>query len=212
MSTLKDTDPAADRILDFIAGGAPGNSAGESAGNYNAVYGNARSTNDLSKFTVAEILEQQRLSRAERGVISTAIGRYQLIRATLLGLVTIEDEKQKFTPELQDKLALALLNRRGYSRWLKGELSTEDFAHQLSCEWASLPDPKNDGRSHYDGVSGNHASTTLMSFYTMLEDAEVMATTPEEGLDGIIRRVEDLLAALNFLRRQAQKYVAPTHE
>ena len=67
----------------------------------------------------------------------------------------------KFTPVLQDHLGLALLVGRDYPKWWTGAITDRQFAHNISLEWASLPDPENGGKSHYDGVGPNHASTTL---------------------------------------------------
>lgn len=162
MSTLKGTDPATDALLDFIA-------KHESAGNYNAVIGNARATDDLSVLTIDGIhaLQSDLLAR---GRPSSAVGRYQIIRATLLGLEASESlaASDLFTPELQDRLAVALLVRRGYSDWWRGNIDDLTFAHQLSLEWASLPDPVNSGKSHYDGIGPNHAGYTLAEVYAAL--------------------------------------------
>lgn len=171
MSTYAGRDDATNLLLDFIAGGVPGNPGGESAGNYNAVIGNAKATDDLSQKTLAEIYALQDQLRAS-GQPSTAIGRYQFIKSTLSGLqerLKLPDDT-KFTNELQDRLAVELLVGRGYSGWWRGSVSDSEFAHNISLEWASLPDPDNGGKSHYDGVGPNHAGTSLESVYGMLKD------------------------------------------
>jgi conjugal transfer mating pair stabilization protein TraG len=173
MSTL--TDKCTDLILDFIAGGVQGNRIGESKGNYNAVIGNADATEDLSRYTIDQIIEMG-LARKRAGEPSTAMGRYQFLTTTLQSLLgTTWTLTTKFTPAVQDRLAVELLVRRGYSSWWRGQLTDHDFAHNLSMEWASLPDPENDGKSHYDGDSaGNHASTTLDAVYAMLKHARTL--------------------------------------
>lgn len=114
------------------------------------------------------------------GEPSSAIGRYQFIYGTLRAL-----QKQKnlpgstlFTPELQDNLAVTLMVARGYSKWYIGNLSDEGFAHGLSLEWASLPDPQNGGKSHYDGVGPNHAGLTLEYVYATLQRARSAQKAP----------------------------------
>lgn len=172
MSTLLSSDPCTDIILDFIAGGVPDNQSGESSGNYNAVIGNARATDDLSKKSLREIyLLMQSLLDAGRP--STAIGRYQIIRRTMLPLQAFfkYDNHVLFTPAIQDQFAVRLLVGRGYPAWWRGTLPSIDFAHNISCEWASLPDPERDGASHYDGVGANHASTTVIHVLNMLTRA-----------------------------------------
>jgi hypothetical protein len=172
MTVLKD-DPCAAIILDFIAGGVEGNPVGETKGNYNAYFGHVASTEDLSLYTIAGIYGFQAgmLSRDKR---SSAVGRYQFLRKTLQDLQAELNlaSSEVFSQALQDRLAMRLLERRGYGAWRPGHISDEEFAHRLSMEWASLPDPDNDGRSHYDGDSaGNHASTSITAVYAMLQRA-----------------------------------------
>jgi len=175
MSTYAGTDDCTDIILDFIAGGhwgdELGNPIGESNGNYNAYFGHVDSTVDLCAMSLAEIyrFQDDMLKEDPR---STAIGRYQFLRGTLQGLQGELPASTLFTEELQDQFAVELLVRRGYSEWWKDRLTARQFAHNLSCEWASLPDPFNEGKSHYDGDdAGNHASTTLDCVYVMLDRA-----------------------------------------
>lgn len=49
------------------------------------------------------------------------------------------DGKRKFDPELQDRLAYALLDRRGYEKFAAGKLSIVAFGLALAQEWASFP-------------------------------------------------------------------------
>lgn len=169
-------DPCTDTILDFIAGGwkdvAGKKHLMESGGNYNAVIGSVNASDDLSRYRLDSIYKLQQ-TLVDNGQPSGAIGRYQIVRNTLQSLA----EQGKIPPftgfsrEFQDKLGWTLLCRRGYRAWWRGALTTgtrEAFMHQLSCEWASLPDPFNNGRSHYDGLAGNHAGCSLDQFDAML--------------------------------------------
>jgi muramidase (phage lysozyme) len=148
-------------LLDFIAGL-------ESGGNYNAVYGNARATRDLSAFTLDQINALQLAHGKRYG--SSAFGRYQFIRKTLLGLRTRLglSGADRFTPELQDRLALSLLVARGLRRWQRGEMSDERFMDALSREWASLP--YRTGRSYYAGDGLNHALATREQVRAVLRE------------------------------------------
>jgi conjugal transfer mating pair stabilization protein TraG len=171
MSTFKGKDDCTDMILDQLA------SAIESGGNYNAVIGNARASDDLGLLSLAQIYElMERL--VARGEPSSAIGRYQIIRATLENL---QDELQLpdntlFTPVLQDGLAVQLMVGRGYRSWWRDEINDASFAHGLSCEWASLPDPRKGGvgTSHYAGVGSNRAGMTLAHVYGVLKAARTV--------------------------------------
>lgn len=177
MSTFKATDPCTDIILDFIA-------AGESGGNYDAVIGDAKSAIGLNLMTLSQIYTLQ--AQLQTHEPSTAIGRYQFIRDTLQGLVKARGVPTgtMFTNELQDQLALDLLNSAcAYKGWRAGTTSDATFEHLLSCQWASLPDPQHGGRSHYDGDSaGNHASTTLAAVGVMLGRARAALSGASAGV------------------------------
>jgi len=141
----------------------------ESNGNYNAVFGNANATEDLGRLTLDEIHDRQLRHGKITG--SSAFGKYQIIRKTLLGLREGLglSRYEKFQPELQDSLATALIEQRGLHRWRTSERYDDDwFMNQLSKEWASLPYIT--GRSYYDGDSmGNHARATRDEFRAILQ-------------------------------------------
>lgn len=164
VASLKD-NPKAGAILDFVAGpeGA--------GGNYNAIIGNGASKADLSKLTVAEVFQLQK-QLVDGGAPSGAVGRYQFINSTLRGLVQEAGLPltTKFTPDLQDKLGLMLLKRRGYDQWAAGQMSDSQFADNLAQEWASLPRPST-GKSAYEGVAGNRAGTTVKRVFDALRGA-----------------------------------------
>jgi len=135
-------------ILDIIA-------AGESSGHYDAVYPRRRKP-EILDFTLRELLRDMR-KRASQ-VNSSASGRYQYIRPTLKDLIAEMGLSldEKFTPELQDRIALHHLKKHGLQSWLDGKISNTEFLRRLSRTWASLPDPKT-GRSYYSGVGSNQA-------------------------------------------------------
>jgi muramidase (phage lysozyme) len=172
LTSYKGTDDCTDTILDFIAGGVPGNPSGETQGNYNAYFGHVHGSVELSKYTLDDIYEFQAAMLA-KDPRSSAVGRYQFLKKTLQAL----QEKlglpgtTLFTHELQDKLALALMVGRGYKRWWNGEMSDSELATGLSCEWASLPDPAKGGRSHYAGDGLNSNSTATANVLAMLQHA-----------------------------------------
>lgn len=159
-----ESDPCTNLILDFIA-------EYESHGDYNIVVGQLKSTRDLSAYSISAIYELQTQLAIRQG--SSAVGRYQILKPTLTSLLAKArvPVSNHFTPELQDRLGWSLLCLHDYRRWWLGEISDEQFAHNLSLEWASLPDPYKGGRSHYDGIGPNHAGTTLKIVYSMLDKA-----------------------------------------
>lgn len=138
---------------------------GESKGNYNAYFGNAGNTEiDFTAMTVAEVLAWQQRYLAE-GHASSAVGKYQFINTTLQGLVHEMqiDETATFDPALQDRLAIRLIQRRGAQDYLRGHITREQFAHNLSQEWAALPRVTGDNpsASYYAGDGLNHARLSV---------------------------------------------------
>lgn len=145
-------------LLDTIA-------KGESKGNYNAYFGNAGNQDvKFTEMTIEEVVRWQEAYVAE-GSVSSAVGKYQIIRPTLNKLVTeMElDPQTKFTEELQDQMAVKLLEKRGAADFVNQKLSHEQFAANLAKEWAALPkitDP-NPEQSYYAGDGINKALLTI---------------------------------------------------
>jgi muramidase (phage lysozyme) len=130
---------------------------GESGGNYNAVYG-GKEEPTLSSMTVDQVLAyQDKLKTA--GADSTAVGKYQFLNKTLSGL----KDKLKLTGSevfdgtLQDKLALAKLQERGFNDYVAGKLPANSFIAEISKEWAALPKDAT-GKGQYDSDGINKAN------------------------------------------------------
>lgn len=110
---------------------------------YGQIYGGAKGVpkgTDVTAMTLNQVLAMQR-AMVKAGSASTASGGYQFIRKTLERTI---DEMglsgdQVWTPELQDRMAVHLMEGRGLSKYLSGTLSAEAFANNLAMEWASLP-------------------------------------------------------------------------
>ena len=153
-------------LLDFIA-------QKESGGDYNAVFGQG-SVPELTQMTIAEVLDYQRRLIAQ-GQQSAAAGRYQFIRSTLAEEAQragLDINTVKFTPEVQDKLILNRLKRlRGLDKFRQGKITPEQFAENLSMEFASLPSPIKGGgtKSYYEGIAGNTAGTSLDNVYAAIQ-------------------------------------------
>jgi len=113
----------------------------ESGDNYNAYFGNSRNREiDFTSMPVADVIKWQK-NYVASGSPSSAVGRYQIINTTLEGLVDelAIEPSQKFDPPTQDKMAIALLERRGSEQYVNEEISREQFAANLAKEWAALP-------------------------------------------------------------------------
>lgn len=117
--------------------------------------------------TIKEVLGWQGLAIA-MGYKSTAAGKYQIIRKTLIGVcqgggIPLES---LFDEEGQDRIARKLLERRGLDFYIEGTMKAETFANHLAKEWASLPcvsGPKK-GRSYYSGDGLNKALVDVQPF------------------------------------------------
>ena len=93
-----------------------------------------------------------------------AIGRYQMIPATLRRLVRKAGLRRsdRFSPAVQDRLAQQLLEEAGLSAVLAGEIPRHDFMHNLAKIWAGLPTKS--GKSYYHGLAGNKATLSWARF------------------------------------------------
>lgn len=118
-------------FLDYVA--QREGTADQPGGGYNTSLGYGKFTGgekDLSNMTLDEIdkLQTGMLNHPQNNLNSSALGRYQIVRKTLRGLRDKHGLKgdEKFSPELQDRLANDLAQARG--RDPRG----------LGNEWASL--------------------------------------------------------------------------
>lgn len=153
---------------------------GESNGNYNAYFGNAANATLLfTGMSVGEVLQWQE-EYVRQGSRSSAVGKYQIIRPTLTGLVRELgiDPKVRFDEALQDRLAIALMERRGAVAYIDKELTREQFAANLAKEWAALPkvlgtDPE---KSYYASDGINHSRISINDIYGALALFEHEAT------------------------------------
>jgi murein DD-endopeptidase MepM/ murein hydrolase activator NlpD len=93
---------------------------------------------EILNMTISELVQFQYQSK-ERDGGSAAVGRYQFMipeyAAKLAGLPMTA----KFTPENQDKMAIAYLEkkRRG-KEWLSGKISNREYIEDLSREWGAF--------------------------------------------------------------------------
>ncbi len=138
---------------------------GESGGNYNAHFGNpANTTTRFTDMTIAEVLDWQ-TKHVAGGSISNAVGKYQIIQPTLMGLVAKLEIKpnERFDEAMQDRLAIALLEQRGANEYVSQKLSREAFAANIAKEWAALPkvSGENPERSYYSGDGVNASNITI---------------------------------------------------
>ena len=130
---------------------------GEAGGDYGALLGFTNRPGrkfddvDITSMTINELLDfadgdgpYAAYSKKKVGRVATPMGRYQIVGKTLRGLknkLGLTGDEQ-FTPEMQDKLFLALLRGRGYDKYKAGEMTKEEFLANVSKEWEGLSKSK----------------------------------------------------------------------
>lgn len=123
----------------------------------------------LTDMTVGEIMSRaakksdDAKTRNEKGLIFAA-GRYQIVPDTLKGLVDsgVVSKDEKFSPEVQDRLAIQLLKNRGVFKLVE-QGKFEEAQNVMGKEWASTPmaseyEGRKTGESYWGGP--NKASST----------------------------------------------------
>ena len=120
------------------------------------------------KLLIADLIELQRQGRIY------AIGRYQFIPSTLLVALEHADDvspRDFFTPEVQNRLLLALLRHKRPEIWeyLTGNGSVDAALDALSREWASIGTAN--GGTYYWGTS-NRAHITRDEARVALEESK----------------------------------------
>lgn len=209
-------------LLDFIA-------RFESRGDYNIVWGGIkgydRPKKPLTTMTVGEVLAWQ--DSIDARYMSEASGRYQIMEDTLRGLYRQAGVplSANYDKETQDKLAVALLRRRGLDDYLAGTMSLHKFALALAKEWASLPIPFDlerggrkylKGQSYYAGDGLNKAHADLDEFLAVIQSvrgtpARPPRTTPLQSTTNL-SVLGGGLAAISTLSEQAKGAVGALTE
>ena len=160
----------------------------ESGGNYNAYFRHA-DNEDAPRFTdmtVAEVIDWQ-TEQINAGSPSSAVGRYQIIRGTLRGLVDsmgLDASTVLFDAATQDQMAVKLLEEKGLKDFLAGTRTAVEFANSVARVWAALPIVSDDFPDH-KGRTGQKGA----SFYA--DDGLNKALV---GVTSYLRAVETVVA------------------
>lgn len=157
---------------------------GESNGNYNAYFSNGSNTEvRFTEMSIDEVLQWQD-DFVKQGNPSSAVGKYQIIRPTLQSLVRDlrVDKQAPFDTAMQDSLAIALMERRGSIAFVDNEMTKEQFAHELSKEWAALPavTGNSPAQSYYEGDGLNKARITVKEISMVIETFEANARMSQQ--------------------------------
>ena len=158
----------------------------EAPGGYDTVYYGVRlhPPRPITTMTVGDVLDWQREAVRHRSV-SSAAGRYQIIRPTLQRLVDdgVVSSGARFDTATQNHLGRHLLRETGYRAGARSTVA----ADRIARVWAALPrtsgtDP---GRSFYEGIAGNHALIAANSWLGVLDCSLSVAAALKDT--GVIR-------------------------
>jgi len=170
------SDPRLDLLLSLIA------SAEAGPAGYNAIHHRAWVLPDKAptEMTIQEIIDWIDATPRQ----NHAIGRYQIIPMTLSYLVAAENVPMTavFSPALQDRLAVRLINDAGLPEFLSGQMAPADFLDSLAFVWAGLP--LGSGLSAYEGFAGNSATISRQHYETRFVEIFGLSATPVPLLPG----------------------------
>ena len=109
------------------------NTGGSAGGTIAYGSGNTFRGQKISQMTVGQVMDLQ----ANNDLHAT--GRYQIIRTTLRGLVQagIATREELYSPEVQDRLGIALIKRRS-NRFFNNEKGVGDAVAGMGAEWIGL--------------------------------------------------------------------------
>lgn len=198
---------SAAKLLDFI-GKAETGIAGSAGYGVVVFHKESKIGKPLTEFTIDELLAAQKVwastgwSIKGKKVRGSAAGRYQIIRATLRGLVVKLGLPgfTKFSADTQDRLGFELLKQRGYAAFTSGQISVGAFALGLSQEWASMPvlsalqgahRKVNRGESYYAGDGVNASQKDASELEAILaeiggkSDAKPPPVTPVKPVEPV---------------------------
>jgi hypothetical protein len=169
---------------------------GESGGNYNALVGGGSA--NLTGMTIAEV-QQLQSTMIKGGRPSTAVGKYQMIAATLAEQVKkagLDPNKTKFDQHTQDLLASQLVGQAGY-----GTKDPATVMKNLAGTWASLPQDMS-GRGRYDGYNTNKANINPNDLMAAIQSG------PRDSYSSALRGVDPSAARVNTASAETASAVA----
>lgn len=128
-------------------------------------YGGGPNEKPLTEMTLAEVKELQRkmLAHPSNKFNSSAVGRYQIVGKTLRGLqaeMGLQDT-EKFTADLQDRMAKQLLQQAGLGGYVSGKISAGQLQNNLAQVWASIQ-TADTGRGYYANQRNAAVDTAMV--------------------------------------------------
>ena len=185
---MANAPPGAALLLAFIRSTETGR---KDASAYTTIYGHneAKLPKSITSMTVDEVIAAG--PGWTRAFKSSAAGAYQFMNGTLRDLKASEGltGREVFTPALQDRLGLALLNRRGFAGFMVGTIGRNALGLGLAREWASFPVLANvtgahravsRGETYYAGDKLNKALVKPEAVEAVLTQVKLATSVPQE--------------------------------
>jgi len=161
------------KLLDYIG-------IKEARGQYDMLVG-GKSKSDLTSMTVAQVMDFQKEMLNSKKFETSAVGKYQIVKKTLAGLVNngVIKLDDIFNSTTQDKAAIGLLKEKGLDAYQNGKLAKDIFADRVAKVWASLPLAS--GKSAHDGVGSNKAGGSRAEYLSVFAKEGGIANGPMSG-------------------------------
>jgi muramidase (phage lysozyme) len=161
-------------FLGFISKGEGGYNSMNQGTSGNRIVGSTHNASSILGKNLTDMSIGEVMAHQKSGSLFAA-GRYQIIPETMIFAVKAAglSANDKFSPENQDKLAIALIlhKRPKLGEYLLGKHNDLNLAmREAALEWASLPDPAT-GRSAYG--NGNAALHSVAEVAAALRSARV---------------------------------------
>lgn len=189
-----------DSLLDFIG-------LHESNGDYNVAFGGKQV--DFTHMSIRSVLAWQK-SYVDAGSPSSAVGKFQIIQDTLRDsaheMNLTGDEL--FDAEMQTRVAMHLLRKRGLGQFERGEMSLREFGRRISQEWASMPKDKS-GESYYAKDGLNKASAKPEELRGVLTQARIEQRSATDQPGASLERTPSLTGLFRNILAPSPATAAP---
>lgn len=208
------------KINDATPSGGPGPGpsvpppVGTTASDLGNFIGAVESNNDYTKIvggsTDSSILGKSITQLDQEHGGQHALGRYQIQMRTAkeqLAKRGIDPSTFKFDQAGQDQIFQMLLEHRGLNEYLAGTMSEDEFAVELSKEWASLPENTNN-LSYYHGDGRNKAHRTYEETIQQLRMLKTGMAPSRGGMPDLAPSTESA-TRLNNAQQIAQRAKQP---
>jgi hypothetical protein len=150
---------------------------------------------------VAEVMDFQKNMISGQGPTgkheTTAVGKYQIIKGTLQGLIKNGDlaPGDIFNSSTQDRAAIALLKEKGMDSYVSGKMSKDEFADRVARVWASMPLAS--GKGAYDGVGSNKAIGSRAEYLAAFARDGGIFDGPKSGYAATLHGMEAVIPLKN---------------